>query len=116
MTEKELQELEDPNTWDLENAEIMPPVRNPRAVVSVSFPRGDFELVSECAEKHGMKTSEFIRKAAIKEASERSTASITVAGAAVGMLLVTSGLAEATQGAPMDAEYAASLGELNPGA
>ncbi len=36
-----------------------------RAVVSVSMTRDDFERVSEYARKHGMKTSEFLRQAAL---------------------------------------------------
>lgn len=38
---------------------------NRRAVVSVSMAREDFERVSEYARKHGMKTSEFLRQAAL---------------------------------------------------
>ncbi|MCH7745274.1 MAG: hypothetical protein IIB15_00425 [Chloroflexi bacterium] len=65
----ELEDLEKPDNWDFDNAVEHPPVRGRRAIVSVAFPRDDFQLVSGTAAKLGMKTSEFIRKAAIEKAS-----------------------------------------------
>lgn len=48
--------------WDFENAEVRKSIKKPRAVVSVSFSREDFERISAEAKKRGMFTSEYIRK------------------------------------------------------
>lgn len=60
--------------WALDQAEIHEPPKNPRAVVSVAFPRDDFSKVSEAAGASNMKVSEFIRTAALERA-ERVTGS-----------------------------------------
>ena len=65
MDERTLNEPRDPGQWDDQAAEVRPPVNNPRAVVSVAFTREDFNRVSQHARALGMKTSEFIRKAAL---------------------------------------------------
>lgn len=65
----EMEDLEKPDNWDFDNAIEHPPVKGRRAVVSVAFPRDDFQLVSGTAAQLGMKTSEFIRKAAVEKAS-----------------------------------------------
>jgi predicted ABC-class ATPase len=74
MDETELQELQDPDTWEDDGEEeIHSPVKSARAVVSVAFTREDFKRVSDYAERHGLKTSEFIRKAALdRVASEHN--------------------------------------------
>lgn len=64
------EELQNPDEWDLESAELRGPVRRSRAVVSVSFNAEDFDLVDEAAESTGMKLSEFIRTAAIQRARQ----------------------------------------------
>lgn len=66
MDDTELRELEDRETWDDDVGEVRPPVKAPRAVVSVAFARDDFERVSEFARRAGMKTSEFIRRSALE--------------------------------------------------
>jgi hypothetical protein len=58
--------------WALDQVEIHEPPKNPRAVVSVAFPRDDFEKVSDAASASNMKVSEFIRTAALERA-ERVT-------------------------------------------
>lgn len=63
--------MDDQAEWDFEHAERRPGVKNARAVVSVAFKRTDFERVSEYAERHNMKTSEFIREAALGAARRR---------------------------------------------
>lgn len=60
-------DLQDESLWDFEHAEDRMPVKDGRAVVSVSFGRQDFGRVAICAEESGMKTSEFIRKAALEK-------------------------------------------------
>lgn len=66
MSDKELEELQDPETWD--EGEVRSAVKSSRAVVSVSFGRDDLEQVSEFARRNNMKTSEFIRQAALSAA------------------------------------------------
>jgi len=63
--------LENPESWDYDNAQARGPVKSPRVVVSVAFPHEDFVTVSECAERSGKKTSEFIREAALEKAKAR---------------------------------------------
>lgn len=62
------EELQDPQQWDFERAEKRRGVKRSRAIVSVAFSRHDYERVVEAAERRGMKTSEFIRSAALEHA------------------------------------------------
>jgi hypothetical protein len=71
MGDAELQELEDPTTWDYEGAERRPGVDAPRATIAVTFGSDDLELVERCAERLGMRMSEFIRQAAVERASRQ---------------------------------------------
>lgn len=70
--------------WELDQAEIHEPPKNPRAVVSVAFPRDDFRKVSEAAGASDMKVSEFIRTAALERAER-------VAGTSHSYSMSTSG-------------------------
>lgn len=67
MTDDELRELEDPESWDYESAEKHQGTKSVRVVVSVAFHREDFARVSEGAERVGKKTSEYIREAALEK-------------------------------------------------
>ena len=69
MSKRGDRELEAPGNWDYESAERRSPARPARVVVSVAFPRDDFEQVAKCAEIQGMRTSEFIRVAALDRAT-----------------------------------------------
>ncbi|MHB8574132.1 MAG: hypothetical protein ACYDCQ_02255 [Dehalococcoidia bacterium] len=60
--------LQDPQNWDWSQAERRPGSGASRAVVSVAFPATDFDLVSEAAERMGVKLSQFIRAAAVEKA------------------------------------------------
>lgn len=63
-------DLQDESTWDIDEAEhLPPPERRARAVVSVAFPGETFELVSRAARSAGMKISQFIREAAVEKAT-----------------------------------------------
>ncbi len=64
MGDDELRELQDPETWE-EGGELHPPVKSSRAIVSVAFARDDFERVVREARRCNMRTSEFIRAAAL---------------------------------------------------
>ena len=68
MKDKELAELQDPNNWDYESAEVREPVKNHRAILSVAFSHEDFVLVVQAAQELGIRTSEFVRQAAIARA------------------------------------------------
>lgn len=70
-------ELQNPENWDFEKADVRPGVKKSRAVVSVAFTREDFELVARAAEEFGMKVSEFIRAAAL----DRAQPNVVVFGA-----------------------------------
>jgi hypothetical protein len=77
MSEKNIRpndELEREDQWDFDAAEARTGAKS-RAVVSVAFSREDFERVSECAEARNMRTSEFIREAALEKATHSSSAS-----------------------------------------
>lgn len=60
-------ELEKLDSWDVEQAQVRPPVKPSRLVVSVSFPRKEFEQISKHAELVDKKISQFIRDAAIEK-------------------------------------------------
>ena len=83
MRDDELQELQDPATWE-DDGDVRPPVKASRAVVSVAFGREDFERVTEEARRRGMKTSEFIRTAALErlEGPRVTTRIVSVGGLA----------------------------------
>jgi len=84
------EELQDESFWDWESATWQPPVVNPRAVVSVSFPSADFQVVARAAEAAGLKLSEFIREAAIAAAGGRGAkAEMALTGVAGQVMLQT---------------------------
>jgi hypothetical protein len=67
MSQDELSALQNPDTWEDVEDSVRPAVKSPRAVVSVAFSREDFEAIAQYAKRHGMKTSEFIRRAALAQ-------------------------------------------------
>ena len=69
MQEQEEQVLSNVETWDIDQVVVSPGVQKPRAVVSVSFNRADFERVVHAAHQSAMKTSEFIRNASLEKAT-----------------------------------------------
>ena len=73
MDDKDLAKLQDTDNRDYDKAEIHEPVRNPRTVLSVAFNRADFLRVTECARQVGMRTSEFVREAALSVARKQQT-------------------------------------------
>jgi len=64
-------ELQNPENWLMNESVIHEPVKASRSVVSVSFGSEDLESVARAARANGMKTSEFIRKAAVSEATRK---------------------------------------------
>lgn len=74
MNEKELAELQDPESWEFEHAaEPRHRPRKARAVVSVAFPGEDFARVDRYAEDHGLTISELIRRATLLYVSGNAT-------------------------------------------
>ncbi len=86
MSERTMDRPEEQDEWDLEHAEKRVPSRRARAIVSVAFPREDFEAVEIAAERLGKKLSEFIREAAVARALPQETprAVISFAGMSSG--------------------------------
>ncbi len=82
LTKDEIEELQNPETWEDMTERTQSATRPARAVVSVAFARDDFETVVEAAKQCGMKTSEFIRQAALEK---------TVPQPQRGQILVVSG-------------------------
>lgn len=82
VDDQELERLSDPETWDFAKAEVQHPTKPARAVVSVAFQRSDFDRVTELARQHGMRTSEYIREAALGRVVHRRppTGSLTAGG------------------------------------
>jgi len=66
--QEEEQVLRKAETWDIEKVVVTPAVQKPRAVVSVAFSRDEFDQVAHAAQRSDMKTSEFIRGAALSKA------------------------------------------------
>jgi hypothetical protein len=68
-TAREIDELEDPENWDFDTAQIQPPVENPQAVVSVTFTRSEIGRVATAARSRGMSLTEFVKDASLHAAS-----------------------------------------------
>lgn len=89
MKDRGLRDLENVEQWDLENAEMHAPAKSARVVVSVSFPRSTFDRVAQRAEQLGLRTSEFIREAAIEKAASPEPAQvISFSGTLTGGLVI----------------------------
>jgi hypothetical protein len=86
--EREMSDLEQAETWDFDKAELHPPSKGNRVVVSVAFPRPGFAQVEKCAEHLGMRVSEFIREAALEKATRHveSGSLTTVSGPFAGAI------------------------------
>ncbi len=67
MKNKTKRDVENVETWDFSNPEVRKPNKMTRVVVSVSFHRDDFDVVSQHAELAGKRTSEFIRNATLEK-------------------------------------------------
>ena len=63
-------DLQDMSQWDHERAEERGPSKGARAVVSVALAREDFDRITQCAQREGMRTSEFIRQAALDRVAQ----------------------------------------------
>lgn len=72
VSDDELKDYQDPESWESSSDDKRPPLKGGRAIVSVAFSRSDFEFVADAARAAEMKTSEFIRAAAIDRAVQNS--------------------------------------------
>ncbi len=81
-------ELQDPASWDAGRGFEQTGNPSRRAVVSVPFGREDFSAVAQAARREGMRTSEFIREAAIEKArGPRRRARITNVAGGQGLII-----------------------------
>jgi hypothetical protein len=71
MSWEELEELQSAETWEGTGETVRPSPKSARAIVSVAFSREDFETIAEYARQHGMKTSEFIRRATLDKVTPK---------------------------------------------
>ena len=94
--DEELDDLQNPENWDWDTAERRPGSASARAIVSVAFARQDFDLVSEAAQRSGMKTSEFIRTAALSRAKRRQSTVVYGMSGSLGSVLLTDRPSSAT--------------------
>ena len=98
MTEEE-QSLREAETWDIDQAVVNPPVQHRRSVVSVAFSREGFDRVAQAAKQNDLKTSEFIRIAALeKAASDTRISTFGLAGTSQWGGFVTSSYSMAIAG------------------
>jgi hypothetical protein len=98
MNNSDTSKLENLEESDFDNAEIYRPnERKRRAVVSVAFSSEDFERVARAA--RGMKTSEFIRNAALEKINPRGgSAQFTPGGVAEASVMANLEIGPDTQG------------------
>lgn len=75
LTEREFEELEDPENWDFDAVQIQPPVKDPKAVVSMELNRSEFNRVAAAARRRGLPLAEFIRQAALQLSASDQTSS-----------------------------------------
>lgn len=78
MAKEKDEDLQDPNQWDWDNAEVVEPKKPARAIVSVPFQRDDFQVVAARAREMGQSTSAFIRAAALEKASRSSEVVVSI--------------------------------------
>jgi len=61
-------EFADPASWEDEGF-VLPPAKNPRAVVSVPFALDEVALLERAVNASGLRLTEFIRQAALSRAA-----------------------------------------------
>jgi hypothetical protein len=66
---RDFEELEDPENWDFDNVQIQPPVKNPRAIVSVPLNRNELSQIEAAARRCGISLSEYIKGAALQRSA-----------------------------------------------
>jgi hypothetical protein len=61
----EERELMDPDTWDWDSIEELPPVPNPGVVLPIRFSLDEMTLVGKAADAEGMSIFEFVKQSAL---------------------------------------------------
>ena len=74
---RDFEDLEDPENWDFDNVQIQPPVKNPRAIVSVPLNRSELGQIATAARRCGVSLSEYIRSAALQRSASTEDNSAT---------------------------------------
>jgi GTP cyclohydrolase II len=69
LTDAELAELQDPDTWDWESAERHVPNPNAGAIVRVRLRGTEFDVIADAARACGSTLEAFMREAALAQAS-----------------------------------------------
>ena len=64
----EERELMDPDTWDWDSIQDLPPARNPGAVVPIRFSLDEITRVGRAADAEGVSLSEYIKQSALLRA------------------------------------------------
>jgi len=72
LTDADLAELQDPDTWDWESAERHPPNSHARAVVRVHMGAAEFREIMMAVRTTGSTLEEFMQDAALARARECS--------------------------------------------
>ena len=70
--DEELRELQDPDAWDWDSAELRPAGDGGRIIVSVEFSGEEFERVGAAAEEAGVHTPQFIRQTVLAQLPART--------------------------------------------
>jgi hypothetical protein len=65
---EEERELMDPDTWDWDSIEELPPVQTPRAVIPVRFSLEELKRVGRVADAEGVPLSKYFRQSALMRA------------------------------------------------
>lgn len=71
MDDQELLDLQNPETWADDEGEVRTSVVAPRVVLAVAFTADDFEQIARAARQRGVKTTEFVRDAAMSRATDQ---------------------------------------------
>ena len=61
----EERELMDPDTWDWDSVEALPPVPSPGVVLPIRFSLDEMQRVSKAAEAQGITIFEYIKQSAL---------------------------------------------------
>lgn len=63
MDKREIEELQDPETWDPDSDQVLPPAEDPKVVVPVVFTPAEFKHVARFAREQSVTTSQSIHDA-----------------------------------------------------
>ena len=70
--QRELEELEDPDTWDWDKAEVVTHPARAGAVVAVRFEGEEFDRIGAAADHAGVRVPQFIRDIVLAHISQHA--------------------------------------------